>query len=156
MVTALPCNGIFFIKEKSPFSKLASFGRQITYIIGTSFWKIVHKAPPIQHKNIQLSLGKIVIEIKRWVYKNRYIFSFISIMLSLVISSELSLLFVRELYHYMYKMSIIERKLSKIYRKLTKKRELKVFVAKKRKRIILIRMKIFELEINWITDENMI
>ena len=69
-------------------------------------------------------------------------------MLSLVISSELSLLFVRELYHYMYKMSIIERKLSKIYRKLTKKRELKVFVAKKRKRIILIRMKIFELEIN--------
>lgn len=68
-------------------------------------------------------------------------------MLSLVISSELSLLFVRELYHYMYKMSITEGKIAKIYRKLTKKRELKAFKAEKRKKKILNRMKKCELEI---------
>jgi len=69
-------------------------------------------------------------------------------MLSLVTSSELSLVFVRKLYHYMYKMSITERKISKKYRKLTKKRELKLLKAEKRKIIILIRIIKFELEIN--------
>lgn len=40
----------------------------------------------------------------------------------------------------MYKMSITEGKIAKIYRKLTKKRELKAFKAEKRKKIIQIRM----------------